>query len=37
VGRHNVIDTALGLGYLAYCEAGFVSGYLNVHQLVLER
>ena len=23
--------------YLAYCEAGFASGYLNVHQLVLER
>jgi cyclopropane-fatty-acyl-phospholipid synthase len=23
--------------YLAYCEAGFASGYLDVHQLVLER
>jgi cyclopropane-fatty-acyl-phospholipid synthase len=23
--------------YLAYCEAGFASGYINVHQLVLER
>jgi steroid 5-alpha reductase family enzyme len=37
MGRHNVIDTAWGLGYLAYCEPGFVSSYLNVHQLVLER
>ncbi|MGH8888182.1 MAG: class I SAM-dependent methyltransferase [Acidothermaceae bacterium] len=23
--------------YLAYCEAGFATGYLNVHQLLLER
>ena len=23
--------------YLAYCEGGFRSGYLDVHQLVLER